>query len=56
MDKDAYIKVLEQKLLEAVYCLEDIAHDRWHWAWEEVIAEARVLVDTKDYEHLLPRS
>ena len=56
MDKDAYIKVLEQKLIEAADCLQDVANQQWGYAWEDVISEARTLVETKDYEHFLPRS
>ena len=45
MDKDAYIKALEKQLLEAAACLEDIANGCWGWDWEEIIADARDLIE-----------
>lgn len=45
MDKDAYIKELEKQLIQAVSCLEDVATGKWGWAWEEVIEDARDLIE-----------
>ena len=45
MDKDAYIKTLEQALLDTAQCLEDVATGKWGWAWEEVIRDARDLIE-----------
>ena len=45
MDKDAYIKELEKQLIQAVACLEDVATGKWGWAWEEVIEDARDLIE-----------
>jgi hypothetical protein len=44
-EKDEYIKQLEQALSDALWCLEDIAHGRWGWAWELIISEGRELMD-----------
>ncbi len=39
------IKQLEQALYETAQCLEDVAAGKWGWAWEEVICDARALLE-----------
>ena len=44
-DTQNYIEALEKQLIQAVSCLEDVATGKWGWAWEEVIEDARDLIE-----------
>lgn len=44
-----YIFLLERALRDTTQCLEDVATNKWGWAWEEVVSESRkVLEDGKE--------
>lgn len=44
-DTQNYIAALEKQLIQAVTCLEDVATRKWGWVWEEVIEDARDLIE-----------